>query len=69
MARVNKKLGSWVLPRELKNIGLENTPWYDPKETETQDNQSFPQLVDKVEPMTEVTDQYIGAEVLLPRGN
>ena len=32
MARVHERLGSWVLPRELDDIGLENTPQYDPYE-------------------------------------
>ena len=30
MARVYERLGSHVLPRELENIGLENTPQYNP---------------------------------------
>ena len=29
MARVHEKLGSQVLPRELEEIGLENTPQHD----------------------------------------
>ena len=44
MARVYERLGSWVLPRELKDIGLENTPQYDLSEDETQNEQIFPQL-------------------------
>ena len=41
MARVYERLGSWVLPRELNNIGLENTPQYDLYEDETQNKQPF----------------------------
>ena len=26
MVRVHKKLGSWVLPREMEDIGLDKTP-------------------------------------------
>ena len=29
MDRVYEMLGSWVLPRALEDIGLENTPCYD----------------------------------------
>ena len=43
MARVYKKWGSWFLPRELDDIGLEMTSQYDPYEEETQNEQSFPQ--------------------------
>ena len=35
MARVYERLGSQVLPRDLEDIGLENTPHYDPYENET----------------------------------
>ena len=40
-ARVYEMLGSWVLPRELEDIGLENTPQYDSYEDETQNEQTF----------------------------
>ena len=57
MARVHDRLGSHVLPRDLEDLGLEDTPQYDPYEDETQ------------EPTPEVGDHYIGAEILLPRGD
>ena len=57
MARVYDRLGSSVLPRELEDLGLENTPQYDPYEDETQNKQSFPQI-----------DHYIVADILLLRG-
>ena len=69
MARVYERWGSCVFPRELEDIGLENTPQYDPYEDETQNKQSFPHLAKELEPMSEVEDHYIGAEILLPRGN
>ena len=31
--------------------------------------QSFPQLAEELEPMPEVSDHYIGVEILLPRGD
>ena len=42
MARVYERLGSWVLPRELEDIGLESTPQYDPYENDTQKSRHFP---------------------------
>ena len=69
MARVYERLGSQVLPKELEDIVLENTLQYDLYEDETQNEQTFPQLAEELEPMPEVGDQYIGAEILLPRRN
>ena len=69
MAIVYNRLGSQVLPRDLEDIRLENTPHYDTYEDETQNDQTFPQLVEELEPMSEAGDQYIGAEIMLPRGD
>ena len=69
MAKVYGRLGSHVLPRELEDVGLENTPQYDPYEDETQNKQPFPQLAEELESMPEVGDHYMGAEILLPRGD
>ena len=51
----------------MEDIGLENAPEYDPYEDETQNEQLFSQLAEKLKPMPEVCDHYIGAEILLPR--
>ena len=69
MARVHESFGSQALPKELENIWLENTSQYDPYEDETHYKQSFPQLAEELQPMSEVGDHYIGAEILLPRGD
>ena len=69
MARGYERLGSWVLPRELKVKGLENTLQYNPYEDEMHINLTFPQLTEELEPMPAVGDQYIGAEIMLPRGD
>ena len=69
MSRVYDRLSSWVIPRELEDLGLENTPQYDPYEDETQNKQSYPQLAEELEPMPEAGDYYIGAELLLPGGD
>ena len=41
MVRVYDKLSSQVIQRDLEDLGLENTPQYDPYEDETQNKQSF----------------------------
>ena len=69
MTRVYDKLGSWVLPRELEDIGLENTHQYGPYKYETQNKQTFSQLSKELELMPELGDHYIRAEILLPRGD
>ena len=48
MASVNEKLGPWVLPRNLEDLELENTPKYDLYEDETQNEQAFSQLVEEL---------------------
>ena len=68
MVKVHERLGFCVLPRELENLGLEDTPQYDPYKDEAQNEQTLPQLVEELEPTPEVGDLYIGAEILLPRG-
>ena len=60
MARVHRKLGYQVLPTELEDIGYDD---------ETQNEQTFPQLAEELEPMPEVADHYTGAKILLPRGD
>ena len=62
MARVYKRFWSQVLSRELENIGLESIPQNDPYEDEIQNDQTFLQLAEELEPMPEVGDHYIGAE-------
>ena len=69
MARVYERLGSWVLPRDLEDIGQENTLEYDLYEEKIQNRKIFPQLAEELESISEVGDHYIGATMLLPRGD
>ena len=69
IARVYERLGSHILPRALEDLKLEDTSQYDPYEDEIQNERSFPQLAEELEPTPEVGDLYIGAEILLPRGD
>ena len=52
---------------ELEDIGLENTPQYDPYGNEAQNKQTFSQLADKLKLKPEVVDHNIGTEILLLR--
>ena len=65
MARVHEKLELQVLPRELEDIELENTPQNNLLEDETQNKQTFPQLAEELEPMPEVADHYSSTDNLL----
>ena len=51
MARVYEWLGSCVLPRGLEDLGLEDTPQYDPYEYGAQNEQTFSQLTEELEHM------------------
>ena len=48
---------------------LENTLQYDPYEDNTQNKQTFLQQAKELRPILEVGDHYIGADMLLHRGN
>ena len=52
----------------MEDVWLENIPQYDLYEDEAQNEQTFPQQAEELEPMPEVTDYYIGAEILLSIG-
>ena len=53
----------------MEVIELENTLHYDPFEDEKQNKQTFPQLAEELEPLQVVGVHYIGAEILLHRGD
>ena len=67
MARVHKRLGSILLPRELKDIGLENTQQYHLYKDQIQNEPTFSQVAENLEPMSDMGDHYIGEEILLSR--
>ena len=68
MAKVYDRLGSWVILREMEDLEQENIPQYDPYEDETQNEQSFHQSAEELEPMPEVGDYNVGDEIMLPEG-
>ena len=53
------------MPGPTKRVGEHRFTYED----ESQNEQLFPQLTEKLEPMSEVDDHYIKAETLLPRGD
>ena len=69
MDRVYEKLGFHIIPQQLKDIGLQNTPQYDPHENETQNKPTFSQLGKELESTPEEGDHYTGAEIMLPIGD
>ena len=56
-------MDSWI----YKRVGGYRAPQYDLYEDETQNKQIFTQLAEDLEPMTEIRDHDIQAEILLPR--
>ena len=66
---------SW--PESMKGWGPESYqeswrtdyPQYDLNKNETQNKQTFPQLIEELAHMPEAGDHYIGTEILLPRGD
>ena len=66
MASIYERLRSWVIPRTMVDLGLDYTPQYDFYEDGTQNEQSFPQLTEELEPMPKSGDYYIRSEVFLP---
>ena len=57
-------------PRSYQEIWiteLESTSQNDPHEDETQNEQTFLQLAEEIEPMSDVSDHYVRAEILLSK--
>ena len=69
MARVYDRLWSQVLPRDLEDIGLEILQHYDPYEDETKNYHTFLERAEELEPMPEVGNHQIGANIMLPIGD
>ena len=67
--RVYEKLGLQVMTRELDDVGQVDTPQYDLYGDETENKQTFPQLIEELELTPEVGDHSTGADMLLLRGH
>ena len=53
----------------MVNLGVEETLQYNPYEDELQNAKTFPMLDEELEVTPMWGDQYVNAEILLPRGN
>ena len=53
----------------LVDLGVEETPQYDPYEDKLQNAETFPMLDEEQEVTPKWGDQYVNAEILLPRGD
>ena len=53
--------------RDLANLGVEETPQYNPYKDESQNAETFPMLDEEPEGTPEWGDQYVNAVILLPR--
>ena len=58
-----------LTPGEITDRDGSNTPQDDPYKDETNNKKSFSKLVDELEPMPELGDHYVRAEILLPIGD
>ena len=67
MVGMYERLGSWVLPRDLEDVRLDNTTLYNLYEDETPNGDTFLHLYKEIDPTPKVADQYLDAEILLWR--
>ena len=55
--------------RDIVELGVDDTPQYDPYEEGLQNDETFPMLSEEPEVIPEWWNQDVNAEVLLPRGD
>ena len=64
-----QRLGPHAMMRGLVELGVKDTLQYDPYEKKSQNAKMLPILDEEVEVTPEWGDQYVNAEILLPKGN
>ena len=69
MESLHQKLGPHAGLRDLVELGVQETPQYDPYEDELQDAKTFPIFDEEPDVTPEWGGQYVNAEKLLPRGD
>ena len=69
MESLQQVMGPHARLRDLVNMSVEETMQYDPYEDESQNAETFPMLDKEPEVTPEWGDQYVNAEILLPRGD
>ena len=68
MAFLHQKLSPCAELRDLVELGVDDTPQYNPCEDESQNAETF-SMVEEPEVTPEWGDQFLSAEILLPRGD
>ena len=69
MELLHLKLGPCDRVGDLKELGAEDKQQYDPYEVESQSAETFPILDEEPEITLKWGNQYVNAEILLPRGD
>ena len=69
MESLHQALGPCTRLSDLVDLGVEETPQYDPYEDKSQNAETFPMLDEEPEITPKWGDQFVNAEILLPRGD
>ena len=69
MAPLHERVGPCAMVKDLVELGVKNTLQYDPCEDQSQNAKTFPILDKEPEVSSGWGDQYVNAELLLPRGD
>ena len=69
MESLHQALGPCMRLSDLVDLDEEETMQYDPYEDKVQNAETFPMLDEEQEVTPEWGDQYVNAEILLPRGD
>ena len=67
MESFHQRLSPHAMVSDIKELGVEDTPQYDPYEDELQNTETFPILDEEPEITSRWGDQYVNAETLPPR--
>ena len=69
MESLYQRFGHYAVVRDLVELGVEDTPQFDQYEDEFQNAKTFPMLDEEPEVTHKCGNQYVNADILLPRGD
>ena len=69
MELLHQRLGPHAMLGDLVELGAEDTPQYDPYADDSQNAETFHMLDEEPEVTPKWGDQYMNAEILLPKGD
>ena len=69
MVSLHKVMCHHMMLRDLVDLGVEETLQYDTDEDESQNAETLPMLDEEPEVTPNRGDQYVNAEIVLPRGD